>query len=188
MPVYNGGGGGVVLTGADVIMDSDAALGWLQADLRAPTIPKSDINASHVEIRVVRQVLPLTPSRYTGTVRIHDASGVVGNIRVMVYVSEFARAGFDLTLVATEEATGIVRRSAAASADRGYRYWLRNLMNGDYRIKAGEDRDGNGLFCQEGDSCGWYGGPTEPDSILVPFEGETPATNGLDIFVVPQAP
>ena len=65
---------------------------------------------------------------------------------------------------------------------------VRGAGDVNHMLQAGEDLDHNGFLCESFEACAWFGGPTEGDSVLVPFVLAEPATKGLGISLVPQPP
>jgi len=186
VPIQNGGGGRLNLF--DTFAYTVDGGNWLSATLVTDSNPGSPSNTKEIVIAVNRAMVPSGPGRYSGFVTIGNSAGVLDAIRVVLYVNQQTRAGQHLPVIATEIATGVARRRALASADRGYRYWFRGLPPGDYTLRAGEDLDGDGFFCESFEACGWFGGPLESDAVPVPYVEEEPAIKGLGILLAPQPP
>ena len=185
LPLFNGGSGRLNLL--SVISVTDDGAPWLDASFTPADGPGDPVNQKEVVITINRNVVGASiDGRYSGSVILGNLDGAFGEVRVVMYVNEQTRAGRDLPVVAIEDATGIARRKTFATADRGYRYWFRNLTDGEYRLQAGEDLDGNGFMCEAFEACGWFGGPTELDAELVPYALDQPAVQGLGIDLVPQ--
>ena len=61
--------------------------------------------------------------------------------------------------------------------ETGYRFALRGILPGTYRIRAGTDLDRDGFFCEAADWCGNYGGAV-PGTVVVTAGG---VTTGADV-------
>jgi hypothetical protein len=135
---------------------------------------------------VDRTLLPTTPGRWSGTIRLSNVAGPLGTIRVVVYVQERQRAGSRFTLYAEDAATGAVEASAHVGPDTSYRYWLRHLPLVPYLLRAGEDIDADGVICEPTEACGYHGGPTEADAVPVtPVEGTATTGVNVSLYVSP---
>jgi len=183
LPLANGGGGTLNVFFATGVTDDGGA--WLTGLLDPATGPGVAVNMRKVTIGVERSFLPPGPGRYSGTLSLANALGTLGTVRVVVYVGERTRAGQILPLVAVDSSSGIARRRAYAFPEFGYRYWVRGLPAASYRLKAGEDLDFDGFFCEAFESCGWLGGPLEADAVAVPFVPAKAAIQGLSIELAP---
>ena len=179
MPLFNGGGG--VLNVFFATGETDDGVAWLSASLQDSTLPAPPIDKKTVTINVDRSLLPTTTGQYSGTVFLGNGTGILGTVRVVLYVKARTRAGEPLPAVVVEDGTGIARRKAYAMPEFGYRYWFRGLPAADYRIQAGEDLDADGFFCEIGDACGWHGGATRDDAVVVPYVPGSPAIEGLTV-------
>ena len=73
--------------------------------------------------------------------------------------------------------------SAFAIPERNYRYLLRGMPAGSYRLRAGEDLDKDGVSCEAFEACGWRGGLTEGEAVAVPFVPGVDALRGLGIDI-----
>lgn len=162
VPILNAGGGVLDVAGTQISTD-DGAL-WLGATL-VPGFVGADSTAARLDVIVDRASLPTTPGWYSGTVRIYGSTGMLGAVRVTASVNTWSRAGSVFRVVALDQATGGVHSDGWAHPQDDYRYWLRGLPPGTYVIKAGDDLDADGFFCEPGDVCGWFGGPTEADAL-----------------------
>lgn len=183
LPLINGGGGSLLVTGLQVRTDDLAP--WLNAVLVPADTPGGPISHAFVEVSVDRNQVPAGIGRYGGTLTLHNLSGVIGAIRVIMLSGERVRAGENFTLVAIEDATGAARVAATVAPEHDYRYWLRALPAGTWRLKAGDDLDGDGIFCEAADVCGWYGGATEAEAVPVAFDPAAGPRFGFSVFLFP---
>lgn len=180
IPISNGGGGTLIVTAVQA--STDDGVPWLSASL-VPASPGEDRNVERVDITIDRN--GLADGRYSGTIRLANPDGVLGAVRVILYVDTLPRVGRPLSVAAVEEATGIARRITTVMPENAWRFWLTELPASRYLLKAGEDLDQDSFFCEPGDACAWWGGPDEADAIAVPVEADEPAVGGLDIRLVP---
>ncbi len=185
LPVFNCGGGQLQVVGTPTKTDDGAA--WLSATLVPVSPGNGEVNVDGVEVTVDRQ--GLAPGTYSGILRLtNPTDGVLGVVRIVMYVGDVQRAGVDLKIATIDADTSIARSLSVACAMCDYRFWLRGLPPAQYHLKAGEDLDADGFFCQPGEFCGWFGGPTEADAQPVGFvEGEEPVTD-LDVQLFPTVP
>ncbi|MFV1958233.1 MAG: S8 family serine peptidase, partial [Planctomycetota bacterium] len=178
--VMNGGGGRLEFGDPTTATDEGGA--WLSAELD-PGKNGNRTNVKAVLVRVDRTELPAAPGAYSGSVLLRDtANATLGSIRVVAYVTRRLAAGQDLSVRAFEGAGSAIRARGLAKAAFGYRYWFPLLDAGSYRIEAGQDLDGDGFFCEKGDACGWYGGPTEADAQVVTIDRRETAF-AIDVFL-----
>ncbi len=164
IPVLNAGGGTLILQAPIAVTDSGVP--WLSAanDLVVGSGPS---NVYQVIASVNRTSLPDEEGHYAGTIFVRDETGTVGTVRVTLHVRSRLRAGLEHSIVARDASNGGVVARASVSPARGYRYWFPSLLPGTYKLMAGTDIDGDGFFCEGGDACGWFGGPTEAEAALV---------------------
>ena len=183
LPLFNGGGGQLQLFIARP--ETDDGVPWLVPTLQQSGAINPPVNLDELQIEIDRNQLPTTPGRYSGTVRIADATRTVAAIRVVVFVSERTRVGIHFPVVAHQRDTGIARRKGFAIPERNYRYFLRGLPTSSYLLQGGEDLDLDGFFCEPFEACGWHGGPTEQDAVSVAFVPGTAPVRGLSIQLIP---
>jgi serine protease len=179
VPLLNAGGGQLEV--ANVYATSDDGGPWLTASLATP-VPGGPVNVPSLFIDVNRGLLPMTSARYAGTVVLEGVAGPIGAVRVATFVNRYVHAGLDRQVIALEAPSGILRGLSMASATCGYRWRMTGLPAVSVRIRAGEDLDDDGFYCEASDPCGWYGGTTEEDAAIVPVN-PTGVTDGLDVFV-----
>ena len=185
LPVYNSGGGVLQVVGIPTRTDDGGS--WLSATLIPASPGNPDVNVEGVTITVNRQ--GLAAGTYSGLLRLtNPAAGVLGIVRIVMYVGDLPRAGVDLQVLSIDAVTTIVRSVSAACALRNYRYWLRDLPQGDYHIKAGEDLDGDGFSCEPGERCGWFGGPTAAEAEAIGFIGGQEPVIDLDVLLFSTGP
>ena len=188
IPLFNEGGGRVELTGVTTSTFSGGA-GWLSAALVPADLPGGPISHPSLQIRVDRDVLRSDAGQYAGHVRLFDALGmVVGRIEVVANVNETARIGCIMRQIILNVDDGAAPRAALARPEFGYRYWIQGMPAATYRLRAGEDLNRNGVFCESGEACGFFGGLTEGDAVPVPFRPTEAVRDDLDIRVVPPGP
>ena len=89
-----------------------------------------------------------------------------------MHVRQRLEAGLRHSIVARNALTGGVFARGVASPALGYRYWFPDLLSGNYKMMAGTDLDGDGFFCEGGDACGWYGGPSESQAQVLYLGGD----------------
>lgn len=181
VPLMNAGAGSLSVTSA--LASTDDGAPWLSATFVPDPEPGSPVDNKAVRVAVLRAAVPSDPGRYAGTLRLGDASGVFGSIRVVLYVRQRTRLGEVIPVIAHEMQTGIARRKAVALPEHDYRYWFRLIPEGEYELQAGEDLDGDGFICEIADACGWHGGPTQADAVPVPFVAGEDALQGLSILL-----
>ncbi len=162
VPVVNAGGGLLQVLSAQTTTDDGG--NWLGATL-LPAFVGADSDVAAVSVFVDRPALPGASGWWSGTVRLYGPSGSLGFVRVIVSADAWLRAGRPFSVVAVDVGTGGVPRLAYAHPETGYRYRLADLPPGTYRVKAGDDLDVDGLFCEPGDLCGWFGGASEADAV-----------------------
>ncbi len=183
LPLLNAGGGSLLVTGVQVRSDDGAP--WLNASLIPADTPGGPISHTSLQVSVDRNLVPPGIARYSGTVFLNNLSGVLGTVRVMMFVGERVRAGENFTLVTIDPGTGGVRSVATVSAEFDYRFWLRSQPQGTYLLKAGDDLDGDGIFCEAADVCGWYGGTSQATALPLSYVPETSPLYGLTVFLHP---
>jgi serine protease len=172
--------GGQFLDLASTPCLTDDGVPWLSASMQSAP-PGSGTRIREITVHVNYAVLPSAPARYAGTVFLHTEDGETSTLRVVTYVQQRPRAGVTLSVAAIEEASGIARALATATADHAYRYVMLTLRPGVYVVRGGEDANGDGFFCQAGDACGWYGGTSHETAAPVLVDlGVTP---GIDFDV-----
>lgn len=155
VPVDNAGGGTLEILGAQITTDDGSS--WLAATL-VPNFPGAECNVARIDLGVDRFALPPDPAWYSATVRLYAASGPLGLLRVVVAVGLWPRAGSPFRVVALDQAQLGVHADGWAHPQFDYRYWLRGLAPDTYLLKAGDDLDFDGFFCEPFDLCGWFGG------------------------------
>jgi serine protease len=165
--VYAYDAGGSPLALATPIATSDGDVPWLHAVLgSSSSFGPPGVTQIHVTVDpLVRAALP--PGFYAGSVRVRDATAILGSIRVVMEIGMDPLTGETLQVVAQEAQTGIVRASGFAHPWQGYRYVLKDVPPGEYVLKAGTDLDGDGFFCESVDLCGRHGGLTAPLPVSV---------------------
>lgn len=185
VPLVNTGSGTLVIASAQSITDDGGA--WLGATL-IRSYGGANISADELEVQVDRSQLPATPGWTSGTLRVYGPGGGLGLLRVMVAVGLRPRAGTPFRVVAIDAANGGVRSDGNAHPQNDYRYVLGGLPVATYRIKGGDDLDADGFFCEPFDLCGWHGGATEAEALLLEY-GATGRLEAIDLtLTVPSAP
>lgn len=186
MPLLNGGGG-VLLLGAPTAWTHDGAP-WLSASVVAAQLGGPAISHDTLAVSIDQDALPAAPDWSHGIVTIVDLLGTpLGRVTIVVGRGVTLRAGADLR-VAPIDADGpgtFAPRLARATSDVDYRFWLRRLPMSPYLLRAGEDRDRDGFFCEPGDFCGWHGGATEGQAQLLFYSPSQPAGAPLEIRLFP---
>lgn len=185
VPVINGGAGVLQVTSAVATTDDGGA--WLSATvLPAGLRTPPSVNSDGIEVSVTRT--GLASGVYSGVIRVNTVTGgAPRDIRVVMYVSLFPRLGVDFQLVAFELNGQVAQIATRVTAQSGYRYWVRELPEQEYLLRAGEDLDGDGVFCTAPfEMCGFFGGPTEGDAVPVDFEPGGGPQEDLDIDIGPQ--
>lgn len=173
VPLRNAGGGTLVVNGT--VNSTDDGAPWLATTL-VPGFPGAASNVARLDVVVDRPTLPSAPGWYSGTIRIYGGSGTLGVVRVTASVGVWSRAGAVFRVVALEASSGGVVSDGWAHPQDDYRYWLRGLPPGTYVVKAGDDLDADGFFCEPGDVCGWFGGPDEADAVPLTLTNGTAFT------------
>lgn len=180
--VMNVGGGRLEFSDPTAATDDGGT--WLDAE-NVPALGSGPTAVARVAVLVDTRALPGAPSRTSGSVFVRDDAGaVIGSIRVVVHSGERLKAGRDLTVLVQRASNGAVDTLGLASPANGYRFWFPALGSGTFELQAGTDLDGDGFFCESGDSCGWYGGPTEADAVPVTVSGDE-TFFGADIRLYP---
>ncbi|MEZ6008913.1 MAG: S8 family serine peptidase [Planctomycetota bacterium] len=165
VPLANLGGGRLEL-GIPTAITEDGA-DWLYG---VPVLPNPLPEAtSHqgIEIIIIRSQIPGDPDWVSGVVAVRNSLGQpIGRILVNVARGVLLRQGADLGVTAFDAASGgaLAARAGRASADVDYRWWFTGFGPGTYNVRAGEDIDRDGFFCEPSDACGWWGGPTLDDA------------------------
>ena len=183
VPIFNAGGGMLLLNEVEVRTDDGAD--WLSASLVPPATAGGPTNQVAVRIQLDRRNVPSTPGRYTGSVVPALVGTPLASIRVVMMVSDRTRAGRNLGVACIQVDNGIARAKSLARPEFGYRYWMRGIPGARYVLMGGEDLDGDGFFCEDGDSCAYFGGATRQDATPVPFTPGAQARTGLDLFLRP---
>jgi serine protease len=179
VPLANRGGGTLQVLGAEATTDD--GLPWLSAAL-IPSFPGADCTMARAEVIVDRLVLPLTPGWWSGTIRLYSPTESLGLIRVTVSTVLWPRAGSPFRVIALDTTQMGVRADGSAHPQNDYRYWFRGLAPDTYLVKAGDDLDFDGFFCEPNDLCGWHGGDSEATATrLVLLPGT--AFTGTDVLV-----
>ena len=62
---------------------------------------------------------------------------------------------------------------------------MTGLPTAAYTVRGGEDVDEDQFYCELGDACGYWGGPTEDDAVLLFVDTALPAVTGIDIVIAP---
>lgn len=186
VPMFNDGGGRLEI-GAPGTWTLDGSP-WLFAGRVIHPVLGASISHEALDIQVNRTLLPATGTWFTGIVTVRDTLGVPrGRVIVNVARGAWQLAGADYGVVAFDAASGgtFAPRSARATPEAGYRFWMTDLPAGTYHVRAGQDIDRDGFYCEAGDACGWWGGPTEAEATdLVHVPGE-PAPPPGDVFLIP---
>jgi serine protease len=179
VPLTNRGGGTLLVLGSQATTDDGAP--WLSATL-IPNFPGADCNMARAEVVVDRLVLPVTPGWWSGTIRLYGPTAPLGLIRVTVATVLWPRAGSPFRVIALDTTQMGVRADGFAHPQNDYRYWFRGLGPDTYLVKAGDDLDFDGFFCEPNDLCGWHGGDSEATAtplVLIPGAAFT----GTDVIV-----
>jgi len=104
-----------------------------------------------------------------GTISIVTNTSVV-DLPFTVRVPDFniiADAGRQYVLL-RDPATGSVIEEVALTASRGwYAYQFDDVTKGSYQVVAGSDADNDGMICDLGEACGFYGSSTGVETITV---------------------
>ena len=179
VPLTNRGGGTLLVLGAQATTDD--GLPWLSAVL-IPNLPGADCTASRAEIIVDRLVLPQTPGWWSGTIRLYGLTESLGLIRVTVSTVLWPRAGSPFRVIALDDVQLGVRADGHAHPQNDYRYWFRGLAPMTYLVKAGDDLDFDGFFCEPNDLCGWHGGDSQATATPLVLLPGTAFTN-TDVIV-----
>ena len=189
VPLLNEGGDRLELSETTISAEMNGGVDWLSGSLDPAGTPGGPISHPWLIINVNRNALTDVPGQYTGHVQILDLTGaVLGRVEVVAHVESVSRAGCVMRHVVIDVDTGGAPRTALVRPEYGYRYWLKGMPAGIYRLRAGEDLDGNGLYCEPGEACGYFGGPTEGDAVPVEHRVGEDVKQNLDILVVPTSP
>lgn len=165
VPLANLGGGRLEL-GIPTAITEDGA-DWLYGVPVLPNPPPQATSHQGIEIIIIRSQIPADPDWVSGVVAVRNSLGVpIGRIVVNVARGVLLRQGADLGVTAFDAASGgaLAVRAGRASADVDYRWWFTGFGPGTYNVRAGEDIDRDGFFCEPSDACGWWGGPTLGDA------------------------
>jgi len=125
----------------------------------------------------------LLPGLYSDVIRIDagDASVQPLQIAVLMRVVDAvmeADAGLHYVIL-VDEAYRTVTGEAVRVRDGAYRFTLRDVPAGRYRLFAGTDADDDGFICTAGEACGAY--PSLADPLLLEVDGRVQAVQaGLD--------
>lgn len=186
VPLLNEGGGRLEI-GAPGTWTADGAP-WLFAGRIVHPVIGASISHIALDIQIDRAQLPAVGTWFTGIVTVRDIVGLpLGRVMVNVARGAWQLAGADYGVLAFDANSGgtFAPRSARATPEAGYRFWMTELPAGTYHVRAGQDLDRDGFFCEAGDACGWWDGPTEVEAIdLVHVPGE-PAPLPVDILLFP---
>lgn len=172
--VYVNNAGGGTLNVTSVVASTDNGLPWLSG-LRTAAPPGGASDTDLVVATIDRT--GLGDGCYAGSLLVRNGTTPLGILRVVVEVGAQPLGGIGFSVVAIDDATGSVVRSGVAVAETGYRFALRELLPGRYRVHAGTDLDHDGFFCEAPDWCGDFGGAVP---AKVDVTGGQAAT-GIDI-------
>jgi serine protease len=179
--VMNRGGGRLEFSDPAVATDDGAD--WLGAE-NVPQLGSGPTAVARVAVTVDHLAFP-PGTRHLGTVFVRDDAGVVlGTIRVVVLEVRRMHAGRNLAIAIRDAGTDAVEMLGFASPALGYRYWTPVLDPGSYKVMAGTDLDGDGFFCELGDGCGWHGGATAPEAVVVELERDETVFD-VDVTLTP---
>ncbi len=183
IPAFNVGAGKLDFSEEAFPVATDDGGDWLEARIDPGSISGSRTNAKAIVIGVSRSKLPSAAGAYAGTVFVDDIEGKrLGTIRVVAYQGTRLVAGQNLFVRCWQGGGASIPAHGVASAAYGYRYWFPSLPSGDFQIEAGQDLDGDGFFCEAGDACGWYGGPTEAEAETIRREVRD-THRGIDVIL-----
>ncbi len=163
--VYVNNAGGGLLAVTSVVARTDNGLPWLSGARTSSASPSSD---TELVLAIVDRA-GLSNGSYAGSLLVMDGTTALGLVRVVLEVGAQPLNGIAFSVVAINDSNGGVVKSGLAIAETGYRFALRGIAPGTYRIRAGTDLDRDGFFCEAADWCGNYGG-------VVP--GTLPVTSG----------
>ncbi|MGE0192184.1 MAG: S8 family serine peptidase [Planctomycetota bacterium] len=186
VPLANFGGGRLDL-GMPTAITEDGA-DWLYGVPVLPNLPTAVISHAGLEVIVIRSQIPAGPSWVSGVIAVRNSVGVpIGRIQVSVARGVLLRQGADLGVTAFDAASGgsLVARTGRACADFDYRWWFTDFDPGMFNVRAGEDIDRDGFFCEPSDACGWWGGPTLGDATDLGVVPDEPAGAPGTITLVP---
>lgn len=153
--VYVNNAGGGTLTITSVVPSTDDGLPWLSG-FRTAASPGDPSNTTLVIAAVDRT--GLSTGFHAGSLLIRNGAVPLGVLRVVLEVGDSPLDGVSFSLTAIDDATGVVVKSGFAIPETGYRFALRGVPEGRYRLRAGTDLDRDGLFCEANDWCGQLGG------------------------------
>ncbi|MHC5010221.1 MAG: S8 family serine peptidase [Planctomycetota bacterium] len=178
LAMMNVGGGVLEILSTEVETDDGAP--WLSAGVISGD-SRTQMGRG-IGITVDRAAVAAPLGRFSGTVFVTSVTGDLGSIRVTMFKNETLHAGRMFRVVARDALTRTARILGSVRPTQGYRYILYDLPPAPYFVFAGQDLDGNGFFCEEGDACGYYGGPTEEEATTITVDGTTPVP-GVDIIL-----
>lgn len=178
-PVLNGGGG--VLSVLNLAVATDDGAPWLDATPLSP-VP-GPVATPYVHVAVDRSQVPAAPGIYSGTVFLRNGVTVLGTLRVVMYVQMRPTAGVVFRVIARLADNQGARAFDVASPAVGYRYAFPRLGAGAFLAQAGDDMDQDGFICEAVGACGWYGGPSPGDALVI-LTNPTSMLFGRDIVLI----
>jgi serine protease len=171
--VYVNNAGGGTLTVTSVVGSTDNGLPWLTG---ARTSSASASTNTALVLAIVDRT-GLSNGFYSGSLLVKNGTTPLGLLRVVLEVGAAPLDGIAFSVVAIDNASNGVVKSSLALPETGYRFTLRGIAPGTYRIRAGTDLDRDGFFCEAPDWCGDYGGAV-PGTVTV-TSGQV--TTGADV-------
>ena len=169
--VNNAGGGTLHVT--SVVASTDNGLPWLSG-LRTSS---SSVSSDTELVLAVVDRAGLANGFYAGSLLVRNGTTPLGLLRVVLEVGPAPLDGLAFSVVAIDNTTNGVVKSALAQPAAGYRFALRGVAAGTYRIRAGTDLDRDGFFCEAPDWCGDFGGSVAGTITVQPGL----VTSGVDV-------
>jgi serine protease len=160
--VQNTGGG--LLTVGPLEVTTESGGDWLEAVLVGP----SDATRTARVVRLTLDRAGLPPGTYLGRVVV-SSDGGEGEIDVLATVGTALPPlpDVDVRVRAVRVDTGEIVQEATVNPTTGLDWSFPTLPAGDYVFLAVSDFDRDGTFCEDGDFCGAFPVPNQPEVVTV---------------------
>ncbi|OGL46418.1 MAG: hypothetical protein A2149_00080 [Candidatus Schekmanbacteria bacterium RBG_16_38_11] len=161
--VTNSGGG--ILT----VNSIEADASWLVVEPSTGTVPEK----GELIVTVSVDSTGLADGAYSAAITI-SSNGGNATIDVSMHVGKaFQRDIGPIYLVVVDKDTLKTIKSAETDLDKNLSYEITSLLEGDYFVIAGTDRNNDGFICDDGEACGAYPTLTDPQLVSVKANQDT---------------
>ncbi len=140
---------------------------WMAASLVPDGGAGATANASHVEITVDRA--DLEDGSYFGRILLTSNGGfAVMQVVMVVRAQPPQTPNFSIFVRLVDFESGEIAAQVIANPATTLDFEFEDLAEGTYRLEAGTDEDGDGIFCEAGELCGVY--PVSSSPVVIPIQ------------------